>query len=187
MYSIKYLPTYLPMRLYLIWDLVKTLQRNDLYRTIIFIFTPPPKSFAERLQSDLSSPCRKVLVKKNLFISKSWHNYHLSMASWACVEYQFSDLSLCYLQQTVHFSSQIRTPSFAINLPSLINLCTNMIQIKLISVQSIFYLQPEIISDQICDLRKQNILGLSDALITINQQYQHRTNQKLRSWANTVF
>ena len=187
MYLIKYLPTYLPMWLYLIWDLVKTLQRNDLYRTIIFIFTPPPKSFAERLQSDLSSPCRKVLVKKNLFISKSWHNYHLSMASWACVEYQFSDLSLCYLQQTVHFSSQIRMPSFAINLPSLINLCTNMIQIKLISVQSIFYLQPEIISDQICDLRKQNMLGLSDVLITINQQYQHRTNQKLRSWANTVF
>ena len=31
------------------------------------------------------------------------------------------------------------------------------------------------------------MLGLSDVLITINQQYQHRTNQKLRSWANTVF
>ena len=32
-----------------------------------------------------------------------------------------SDLRWCYLQQTVHFSSQIRTPSFSINWPSLVS------------------------------------------------------------------
>ena len=126
MYLIKYLPTYLPMWLYLIWDLVKTLQRNDLYRTIhsaIYEFYRTAAIWP--LQPVSKSSCQK----------ESFHfkklTYHLSMASWACVEYQFSDLSLCYLQQTVHFSSQICTPSFAINLPSLINLCTNMIQINI--------------------------------------------------------
>ena len=74
------------MWLYLIWDLVKTLQRNDLYRTIIFLFTPPSTSFAERLQSDLSSQKESFHFKKL--------TYCLSMASWACVEYQFSDLRL---------------------------------------------------------------------------------------------
>ena len=42
------------------------------------------------------------------------------MAALASVEYRCSDLSWCYLQQTVHFSNQIRTPSFSINWPSLV-------------------------------------------------------------------
>ena len=43
------------------------------------------------------------------------------MTALASVEYWCSDLRWCYLQQTVHlfFSSQIRTPSFPINWPSL--------------------------------------------------------------------
>ena len=45
------------------------------------------------------------------------------MAALASVEYWCSDLRWCYLQQTVHlfFSSQIRTPSFPINWPSLVS------------------------------------------------------------------
>ena len=68
------------------------------------------------------------------------------MAALASVEYWCTDLRWCYLQQTVHFSSQIWMLSFPINWPSLvstarsqvilwrdsdqINLRTNTIQIK---------------------------------------------------------
>ena len=124
MYLIKHLPTYVALsHLRPCQNIVKKwfVQNNK--------FTPPSMSFAERLQSDLSSPCRKVFVKKNLFISKSWH----IACPWR-LELVLSTnflIYVCYLQQTVHFSSQIRTPSFAINLPSVINLCTNMIQINI--------------------------------------------------------
>ena len=52
------------MWLYLIWDLVKTLQEMICTEQ----FTLPSTSFAERLQSDLSSPCRNVYLFIYLFI-----------------------------------------------------------------------------------------------------------------------
>ena len=186
MYLIKYLPTYLPMWLYLIWDLVKTLQRNDLYRTIIFLFTPPSTSFAERLQSHLSSPCRKVLVKKNLFISKSWHitcPWHrelVSSTNFLIEVYVISNKQSIFPVR----SAAVVCNKFAITDKPLHKHDSNKYQSKAFFICNQRSFQTRFVTYRV---RKQNILGLSDVLITINQQYQHRTNQKLRSWANTVF
>ena len=43
------------------------------------------------------------------------------MAALATVEYRCFDLRWCYLQQTVHFSSQIRAPSFPTDWASLVS------------------------------------------------------------------
>ena len=167
MYLIKYLPTYLPMWLYLIWDLVKTLQRNDLYRTIIFLFTPPSTSFAERLQSDLSSPCWKVLVKKNLFISKSWHitcPWHrelVSSTNFLIEVYVISNKQSIFPVR----SAAVVCNKFAITDKPLHKHDSNKYQSKAFFICNQRSFQTRFVTYRV---RKQNILGLSDVLITIN-------------------
>ena len=101
------------------------------------------------------------------------------------------------------FSSQIRTPSFPINWLSLVSTTRSPIILliegtqiwytfaqtwfKKISDQSICNLRPQIKSDQICDARKQTYLVWLMYWLLFNQRWQHRTNQKQRSWANAVF
>ena len=123
------------------------------------------------------------------------------MAASASVEYRCSDLCWCYLQQTVHFSSQIRTPSFSINWPSLVSTAWSPIILWRLrshkpshkhdsnKYQSKAFVICDHKSDEtrsVTHVNKAYLVWLMFWVLS-NQHYQHRTNQKLRSWANAVF
>ena len=157
-------------------------------------FTPPAISFAEWL---LFSLCRNILYNRCRQISntqkESFHfkklTNRLSMAPLASVEYRCSDLCWsCYLQQTVHFSSQIRTPSFSINWPSLVSTARSPIILcrlwshkpshKHDSNQSKAIVICDHISDKtrsVAHVNKAYLVWLMFRVLS-NQHYQHRTN-----------
>ena len=120
------------------------------------------------------------------------------MAALATVEYQCSDLCWCYLQQTVHFSSQIRTPSFSINWPSLVSTAWSPIILWRLwshkpshkhdsnKNQSTAFVICDHKSDETRSVTHENLVWLMFWMLS-NQHYTHRANQKLRSWANAVF
>ena len=125
------------------------------------------------------------------------------MAALASVEYWCSDLRWCYLQQTVHllFSSQMRTPSFPLNWPSLVSTARSPnILWRLSSHKPLhkhdsnkYQSKAFVICDHKSDETRSVTLVNKAYLVWLmfrvlsNQHYQHRTNQKLRSWANAVF
>ena len=125
------------------------------------------------------------------------------MAALASVEYWCSDLRWCYIQQIVHlfFSSQIRTPSYPINWPSLVstarspNILWRLWSHKPLHKHDWNKCQSKAFT--ICDhksdetrsvtlVNKAYLVWLMFRVLS-NQHYQHRANQKLRSWANAVF
>ena len=118
------------------------------------------------------------------------------MAALASVEYQCSDLRWCYLQQSI-FSSHMRTPSFTRNWPSLVSTARSPIILywshkpshKHDSNQSKAIVICHHKSDKIRSVAHVNKAYLVWLMFRVlsNQHYQHRTNQKLRSWANAVF
>ena len=123
------------------------------------------------------------------------------MAALANVEYRCSDLCWCYLQQTVHFSSQIRTPSFSINWPSLVSTVRSPIILWRLwshkpshkhdshKYQSKAFVICDHKSDETRSVTHENkayLVWLMFRMLS-NQHYTHRANQKLRSWANAVF
>ena len=125
------------------------------------------------------------------------------MAALASVEYWCSDLRWCYLQQTVHllFSSEICTPPFPLNWPSLVSTARSPnILWRLWSHKPLHKHDSNIYQSKafvICDhksdetrsvtlVNKAYLVWLMFRVLS-NQHYQHRTNQKLRSWANAVF
>ena len=121
------------------------------------------------------------------------------MAALASVEYWCSDLRWCYLQQTVHlfFSSQIRTPSFPINWPSLVSTARSPnILWRLWSHKPLhkhdsnkYQSKAFVICDHKSDETRSVTLVNKAYLVWLmfrvlsNQHYQHRTDQKL----NAVF
>ena len=129
------------------------------------------------------------------------------MAALASVEYWLSDLRWCYLQQTVHllFSTQIRTPSFPLNWPSLVstarfpNILWRLWSHKPLHKHDSNKYQSKVGSKAfvICDHKSDETRSVTLVSIAYlvwlmfrvlsNQHYQHRTNQKLRSWPNAVF
>ena len=123
------------------------------------------------------------------------------MAALASVECRCSDLRWCYLQQTVHFSGQIRTPSFLINWPSLISTARSLHTLKGLrsnkpshkhdsnKYQSKAFVLCGHKSDQTRSATHVNKTYLVWLMYwsLFNQYYQQGTNQKLRSWANAVF
>ena len=125
------------------------------------------------------------------------------MAALANVEYWLSDLRWCYLQQTVHllFSTQIRTPSFPLNWPSLVstaqspNILWRLWSHKPLhkhdsnKYQSKAFVICDHKSDETRSVTLVSIAYLVWLMFRVlsNQHYKHRTNQKLRSWPNAVF
>ena len=115
------------------------------------------------------------------------------------------NLRWCYLQQTVHFfhsdthlvipnklaftslHCSISNYTFDRRDSDLINFHTNMIQIK---IRPNWFVSCDHKSDQTRSathiLNKTYLVWLMYWLL-FNKHYQHRTNQKLRSWANAVF
>ena len=161
-------------------------------------FTLRAISFAEQL---LFSPCRNVLYNTRRKISnKQKESFHfkkltncLSMAALASVEYWCADLRWCYLQQTVHlrFSSQIRTPSFPLNWPSLVSTARSPnILWRLWSHKPLhkhdsnkYQSKAFVIYDHKSDETRSVTLVNKAYLVWLmfrvlsNQHYQHRTNQ----------
>ena len=99
------------------------------------------------------------------------------------------------------FSSQIRTPSFSINWPSLVSTARSPIILWRLwshkpshkhdsnKYQSKAFVICDHKSDEtrsVTHVNKAYLVWLMFRVLS-NQHYQHRTNQKLRSWANTVF
>ena len=95
------------------------------------------------------------------------------------------------------FSSHIRTPSFPINWPSLVSTArspnilywSHKPSHKHDSNQSKAIVICDHISDKtrsVAHVNKAYLVWLMFRVLS-NQHYQHRTNQKLRSWANAVF
>ena len=118
------------------------------------------------------------------------------MAALATVEYRCSDLRWCYLQQSI-FSSHIRTPSFPRHWPSLVSTARSPIILywshkpshKHDSNQSKAIVICYHKSDKtrsVAHVNKAYLVWLMFRVLS-NQHYQHHTNQKLRSWASTVF
>ena len=120
------------------------------------------------------------------------------MVALASVEYRCSDLRWCYLQQTVHFFNQIRTPSFPINWPSLVSTARSPIILwRLWSHKpshkhdsNKYQAKAFVLCDHKWDetrsvthVNKAYLVWLMFRVLS-NQHYQHCTNQKLRSWAN---
>ena len=99
------------------------------------------------------------------------------------------------------FSSQIRTPSFSINWPSLVSTARSPIILWRLwshkpshkhdsnKYQSKAFVICDHKSDEtrsVTLVNKAYLVWLMFRVLS-NQHYQHRTNQKLRSWANAVF
>ena len=95
------------------------------------------------------------------------------------------------------FSSHIRTPSFPINWPSLVSTARSPNTLyssykpshKHDSNQSKAIVICDHKSDKtrsVAHVNKAYLVWLMFRVLS-NQHYQHRTNQKLRSWANAVF
>ena len=123
------------------------------------------------------------------------------MAPLATVKYRCSDLCWCYLQQTVHFSRQIRTPSFPINWPSLVSTARSPIILWRLwshkpshkhdsnKYQSKAFVICDHKSDESRSMTHENkacLVWLMFRMLS-NQHYTHRANQKLHSWADAVF
>ena len=91
------------------------------------------------------------------------------------------------------FSSQIRTPSFPINWPSLVSKGLRSDKPSHKDDSNKYQTKAFVICDHKSDqtrsathVNKTYLVWLMYWLL-FNQHYQHRTNQKLRSWANAVF
>ena len=103
------------------------------------------------------------------------------------------------------FSSRIRTPSFPINWPSLWPSLAS-IALSPIILWRLWSYKPSHKRDSnkhqskafvICDLKSDEAISVTHVnkaylvwlmfRVLSSQHYQHRTNQKLRSWANAVF
>ena len=98
-------------------------------------------------------------------------------------------------------SSQIRTPSFPINWPSLVSTARSPIILWRLwshkpshkhdsnKYQSKAFVICDHKSDETRSVTHENKAYLVWLMFRVlsNQHYQHRTNQKLRSWANAVF
>ena len=100
------------------------------------------------------------------------------------------------------FFSQISTPSFPINWPPLVSTARSPLILWRLWCHkpshkhdaNRYHSKAIVIcdhkSDQVCDAREQSIPATVVWLmfrVLSNQHYQHRTNQKLRSWANAAF
>ena len=120
------------------------------------------------------------------------------MAALATVEYRCSDLCWCYLNKQSIFSSQIRTPSFSINWPSLFSTARSPIILRSHKpshkhdsnkYQSKAFVICDHKSDETRSVMHENkayLVWLMFRMLS-NQHYPHRANRKLRSWANAVF
>ena len=126
------------------------------------------------------------------------------MAALASVEYWCSDLRWCYLQPNspfVFFQSACRTPSFPTHWPSLVSTARSPnILWRLWSHKPLhkhdsnkYQSKAFVICDHKSDETRSVTLVNKAYLVWLmfrvlsNQHYQHRTNQKLCSWANAVF
>ena len=99
------------------------------------------------------------------------------------------------------FSSQIRTPSFSINWPSLVSTAQSLIMLWRLwshkpshkhdsnKCQSKAFVICDHKSDETKSVKHENKAYLVWLMfrMLINQHYPHRANQKLRPWANAVF
>ena len=122
------------------------------------------------------------------------------MAAFASVEYRCSDLHWCYLQQTVHFFQSDPHAVIPNKLASLVSTARSPIILwRLWSYkpshkhdsnkhQSKAFVICDHKSDEtrsVTHVNKAYLVWLMFRVLS-NQHYQHRANQKLRSWANAV-
>ena len=127
---------------------------------------------------------------------------HLSMVALACVEYQCSDLLWCYLQQRVFFFFQSDMHAIISTKLAFTTLHCSIFNHTLKGLRSHkphkhdsdkYQTKAFVICDHKSDqttsamhVNKTYLVWLMYWLL-FNQHYQHRTNQKPRSWANAVF
>ena len=177
--------------------------KNDLSGTIHsagYKFCKAAALQPESKRSPTIHAAKFPINKKNLFISKSWQiacPWRLQLVSSTDVLIYVDVISN---KQSI-FSSQIRTPSFSINWPSLVSTARSPIILWRLwshkpshkhdsnKYQSKAFVICDHKSDEtrsVTHVNKAYLVWLMFRVLS-NQHYHDRTNQKLPSWANAAF